>query len=429
VSIDPAPTSNGQRSQLLTLLTEACELEHGLACCYLYAAFTLKQNLSEGGLDWQQLQRVRYWAAQLYFIAAQEMLHLAQAWNLLTAIGGIPYYLRPNFPQPAKYYPLDLALHIQRFSLGTLDRFIQFERPDDVPVKPEEPLTGQPALTTVGQPAFTTVGELYELIAQGFKHIPNVIIGDPKRQVTQDLIDFPQLIPVHDRNDALAAITLITTQGEGIKKVHQDCHFEIFRNIRREYLTELATTENVAAQDHSEGTLISDYDPVRPAISDPVAVEAPYLGDSGANVITDPVTQQFASCFDSIYTHMLRMLQYVFDNATGNPALLRAFGRGALEAMTAVVKPLGEALTLMPAGPGYENQTAGPGFALGPHIALPADPRAAAIVNAEWLRELSDTLNGIAPSRAEIVQVTSAATNLAVIADRFAGLCEQSPAT
>jgi hypothetical protein len=78
---------------------------------------------------------------------------------------------------------------------------------------------------------------------------------------------------------------------------HQDCHFEIFRNIRREYLTELATTENVAAQDHSEGTLISDYDPVRPAISDPVAVEAPYLGDSGANVITDPVTQLFASCF------------------------------------------------------------------------------------------------------------------------------------
>jgi len=51
-----------------------------------------------------------------------------------------------------------------------------------LPVEPEEPLTGQPALTTVGQPAFTTVGDLYELIAQGFKHIPNVIIGDPKRR-------------------------------------------------------------------------------------------------------------------------------------------------------------------------------------------------------------------------------------------------------
>jgi hypothetical protein len=87
----PATASIQRRSQLLSLLTEACELEHGLACSYLYAAFTLKQDLSEGGLDWRQLQRVRLWAAQLYFIAAQEMLHLAQVWNLQAAIGGAPY--------------------------------------------------------------------------------------------------------------------------------------------------------------------------------------------------------------------------------------------------------------------------------------------------------------------------------------------------
>jgi hypothetical protein len=102
MSDQPPGRPASRRSALLSLLTEACELEHALACTYLYAAFTLKQDLNEGGLDWRQLQKVRFWAAQLYFIASQEMLHLAQVWNLQAAIGGTPYYLRPNFPQSSK---------------------------------------------------------------------------------------------------------------------------------------------------------------------------------------------------------------------------------------------------------------------------------------------------------------------------------------
>ena len=88
----------------LSVLTEACELEHGLACSYLFAAFSLKDQY-DGGLSAEELHLARKWAGQVYFIAAQEMLHLAQVWNLLTAIGGTPYYFRPNFPQTAKYYP------------------------------------------------------------------------------------------------------------------------------------------------------------------------------------------------------------------------------------------------------------------------------------------------------------------------------------
>ena len=88
---------NASRSALISLLSEACELEHGLACSYLYSAFTLKQSVSEKDLTWQEFQALRIWAGQLYFIASQEMLHLSQAWNLLTAIGGTPYYMRPEF--------------------------------------------------------------------------------------------------------------------------------------------------------------------------------------------------------------------------------------------------------------------------------------------------------------------------------------------
>jgi hypothetical protein len=63
----------------------------------------------------EQAPMVRQWASQLYFIASQEMLHLAQAWNLLAALGGTPYYLRPNFPQNTKYCPLHLKLAFEPY--------------------------------------------------------------------------------------------------------------------------------------------------------------------------------------------------------------------------------------------------------------------------------------------------------------------------
>src|SRR6266851_4499582 len=120
------------RSTLLRLLTEACELEHGLACSYLYAAMTLRQEPEGRRLPPQQALLVRQWAAQVYFVASQEMLHLAQAWNLLTALGGTPYYLRPNFPQNTKYYPLHMRLALEPYGERALERFIAYEKPAEL---------------------------------------------------------------------------------------------------------------------------------------------------------------------------------------------------------------------------------------------------------------------------------------------------------
>jgi uncharacterized Fe-S cluster-containing MiaB family protein len=36
------------REQLISMLCEAAEIEHCLMCSYLYAAFSLKQDQSEG---------------------------------------------------------------------------------------------------------------------------------------------------------------------------------------------------------------------------------------------------------------------------------------------------------------------------------------------------------------------------------------------
>src|SRR5215472_16993799 len=91
------------REELIFLLCEASELEHLLLCEYLFAAFSLKESLDEG-LTPEQLDAVRRWERVITGVAVQEMFHLAQASNLLTAVGGMPHLRRPNFPQRARYY-------------------------------------------------------------------------------------------------------------------------------------------------------------------------------------------------------------------------------------------------------------------------------------------------------------------------------------
>ena len=57
-------------------------------CEYLFAAFSLKERVEEG-LTPEQFEAVRRWERVITSVAVQEMLHLAQASNLLTAIGGM----------------------------------------------------------------------------------------------------------------------------------------------------------------------------------------------------------------------------------------------------------------------------------------------------------------------------------------------------
>lgn len=391
------------RSQLLSLLTQACEIEHGLACSYLFAAFTLKQDFAEGGLTWDQLQRVRLWAAQIYFVAADEMLHLAQVWNLQTAIGGTPYYLRPNFPLPSHYYPLNLPVALERFSLAALDRFIQYERPANLPLEPETPIIG-PA-----SPGFNTVGDLYGLIAAGFESIPEerLFIGLPERQVDAELIDFPKILRVYDRSSALSAIAAIVEQGEGLQHQRDDCHFGMFRGIRIEYLRHLADGE--AAHE--------PFEPARPCLSNPIAQPTAVYEAEGANHITDSYAAEVADIFDSAYGLMLRCLQFVFDAPSGEKDLRVRLSRTALDLMTTVIKPLGEALTLLPAGALYENQRAGPGFALARHVPLPSHSAATEVMVTEKLNEIAIRLEAARTDARAPRQLSSATKSVQALAN------------
>jgi hypothetical protein len=89
LAVEP-PLRVEDREELVWLLAQACELEHGLMCEYLFD---------------QQLAKVAAWEQVLIDVTKQEMLHLALATNLLTAIGAAPHLHRPNFPILSRWYP------------------------------------------------------------------------------------------------------------------------------------------------------------------------------------------------------------------------------------------------------------------------------------------------------------------------------------
>src|SRR5947208_12081926 len=68
-----APFVIEHREALIYMLCEAAELEHGIMCQYLFAAFSLKQSADEGGLTDSELAAVRRWRAQVSRVATQEM--------------------------------------------------------------------------------------------------------------------------------------------------------------------------------------------------------------------------------------------------------------------------------------------------------------------------------------------------------------------
>jgi hypothetical protein len=61
------------REELIFLLSEASQIEHMVMCQYLFAAFSLKQDMSEG-LTISQLEAVRRWERSISAIAVHLLI-------------------------------------------------------------------------------------------------------------------------------------------------------------------------------------------------------------------------------------------------------------------------------------------------------------------------------------------------------------------
>ena len=348
------------REELIFLLSEASELEHGLCCCYLFAAFSLKRNPDED-LSPSEHEALTRWERVISGVAVQEMLHLALASNLLTALGAAPHLRRPNFPQRSRYYPPSMQLTLRPLDERTLDHFIFIERPEgmEFPDAVGFETTEPPPASSDGdgiepvEPLYASVAELYRDIEEGFKTLAarlgeeRLFIGPPRAQATSEFFPFPQLVPVTNLASAMKVIELIVEQGEGLRGNIEDSHYARFLAIRGE-LDRLRAAR-------------ADFEPARRVMENPFTEPPPDC--SGFNLIDHPDARAASELFNACYALMVEMLMRFFAHTEESREELKALVSTALGTMHGVLRPLGATLTTMPATTSGDAPRAGAGFA------------------------------------------------------------------
>jgi Ferritin-like len=348
------------REELIYMLSEAASLEHMIMCQYLFAAFSLKRDISEG-VTAAQLEAIKRWERQVSLVATQEMLHLTLVNNLLSSIGSIPYFGRPNFPQYARYYPPEVQLSLLPFGRDALQHFLFLERPEgmDLQDAPEFEVLAIPKPSLVidtGQivpqtQEFATVGHLYRGIEQGFRYLVDkygeqqVFIGPPRAQATQQHFAWPELIQVTNLASAIKAIETIIEQGEGARGDWHEAHYGKFLQIAQEYRQ---------LQEQDPG-----FEPARPVVA---AYVRPPSDTSHFRLISDPLTAGISELFNASYQVLLQVLIRYFIHGTESDEELTTLSNVVVDTMSLLIKPLGELLTRLPVGPELPGKMAGPSF-------------------------------------------------------------------
>jgi hypothetical protein len=349
------------REELVNALTEAAELEHGLLCQYLFAAVSLKRHPDEGP-SWEQLELVRGWEAVILAVARQEMAHLGTVANLLTAIGGVPHFGRPSFPQPARYFPVVSGgkvtyerFTLEPFSARTVRRFVRFEEP--------EPAAAAARTIAPDPVVYTTVGALYAQISQGIQRLDEaqLFVGPRAAQDTAWGAGV-SVRPITGRDSALSAIAAVVAEGEGTPTGGGASHWARFKAIGDE----------LAAEQRRDRS----FEPARPVAANPITPRLPDDPRRGT-AITHPRARAVAELFNAVYGTTLLVLARYYTFAEAGAPLHDVLQATARQLMSGVVRPLGEVLTGLPVGEGAPGAVAGPGFELYTDLRLPSQRRSA----------------------------------------------------
>jgi hypothetical protein len=347
------------REALISLLYQAAELEHGLSCAYLFAAFSLKDK-PDHDLPDAAVEAVGRWRRSITDVAVQEMGHLAIVSNLLTSLGAAPHFDRSNFPQSCSYYLPDYRLELLPFSDITLERFIYLERPQGAAVPQPDSTTAVPPGVSgndneIGPKAeaFSTVTDLYAAIQAGLDALVArlgeraTFVGPKPPAAVVRFFESNGWLPVGDLVSAHKAIDTIIVEGEGDRGGRRDSHYGKFSRIQKE-LGDWRRTH-------------PRFQPARPVVSNPFprtppdSLEAPHIVD-------DELATAMSDFFDQCYGTMLELLARFFlvgDESEGEAEVLM---ETALGLMKSVIEPVGRALTALPAGASHPGQTAGPSF-------------------------------------------------------------------
>lgn len=407
------------REELLFLLGEASQLEQMLMCEYLFAVFSLKRDVSEG-ITTEQLEAIKRWDRVISEVAAQEMLHLALASNMLSAIGSSAHFNRPNFPQQSNYFPVGVKLALLPFGKDALLHFLYLERPEGLEREDaailerrsgeEEPQSVITSQNLVPEPEeFATVGHLYRGIERGFQHLvekqgeQHLFIGPPKAQATQQYFSWPELITVTNLASAIQAIETIVEEGEGARGDWQQAHYGKFLQVYNEY-------QALKQQD-------PNFEPTRPVRAAFVRQPADTVR---VDLITDPVTAGVSNLFNASYATLLSILNRFFLHGGETDEEFKLLSDVAVDMMFNVIRPVGILLTTLPIGPHLPGVMAGASFETFRFGSHPLPHRYGAwVIIHERLVELADFCAGLKSSALLAQDLTSIELQLRQLADRL----------
>ena len=384
-----APVRIENRAQLIYLLTEAAELEHGIMCCYLFSAFSMKRGVEEG-ISEEQLKLVRRWRRTILQVSIEEMLHMCLACNLLTAVGGAPHLRRPNLPISPNAYPPSFKLELAPFCPQSLENFIFIERPEDLEPGAGEgtslgsPFPAPPKLSDIFSSAreYQNQGRLYRGIEDGLQYLSQkygeegLFLGPPEAQIAGAYFNLPGLNPVTDLTSAESALQAIIVQGEGAREVTKDSHHVKFLAIQEEY-------EQILREEPT-------FEPGRPVVWNPYSMLPNDIGDdSEVTLIEDPLSVDISNLFDGSYELLIQVLGRLFAHGEEPEDELSKLADITEGLMVDVIGPLGDALTQLPAGSSHSEMTAGPSFRFSRDINTPPHREAARALFIERFKELS----------------------------------------
>ncbi len=262
-----APFVIEHREALIYMLCEAAELEHGIMCQYLFAAFSLKQSAGEG-LTEDEPAAVTRWRQRV--VARGHAGDAAPGPGAQPAVG----HRRGAAPDPARTCrspPITTRLACswrccrsgsRRCAIScslSARRGWTWPTPTGLAaVGRAQPLLSERDIVPRGQD-FATVGHLYRSIEAGLAHLAErhgedwLFVGPPRAQATAGHFGWPELIAVTDLASAQRAIDEILEQGEGPRGHWRNAHFGQFVEILDEY------------QQTARGQ--PGFDPVRPVMA------------------------------------------------------------------------------------------------------------------------------------------------------------------
>lgn len=348
------PTS---REQLWGLLAEAAEIEHHLMCCYLYAAFSLKERAEED-LAPGELAAVQRWRQEILAVAIEEMGHLATVCNILSALGAPAHLAHQNFPVAPGYHPAGVVVKLTPFNPQTLEHFIYLERPEDSslsdgagfePARDYQRDSRMDRLMSVATD-YATVGELYRSIQLGLERLVDtlgaaqVFIGDPAHQLSAEVARLPGLKVVQCLKTAQIAITAIVEQGESAAATQEVSHYQRFLAIQREYQ---------ALRDARPA-----FRPARMSAHNPVMRRPPT--PEGKLWVTLEPAASLMDIGNALYNHSLRCLSLAYGGV--DAATQRVLVQSSIDLMH-VLTPVATCLGTLSASPDLPEATAGISFA------------------------------------------------------------------